>query len=56
MAPTLNGEEMGNALDYAVALKEYCDIEELKPKCDYLVELVKKHYVSNIFISYIFIN
>jgi hypothetical protein len=56
MAPTLNGEEMGNALDYAVALKEYYVKEELKPKYDYLVELVKKHYVSNIFIFYIFIN
>jgi hypothetical protein len=56
MALTLNGEEMGNSLDFAVALREICSVEEVKPKYDYLVELVKKHYVSNIFIFYIFIN
>jgi hypothetical protein len=49
MEPTLNGEEMGNALDYAVALKEKCDVEDFKPKLDYLIKLVQKHYVSIIF-------
>ncbi len=49
--PTSKGKEMGNALDYAVALiKKYGQKENQEKKFYYLIEPVKKHYVSNIFI------